>query len=336
MKKVFIIAEAGVNHNGNLDIARKLVDVAAEAGADAVKFQTFRAEKLARENTPRADYQIKNTGSTESQFEMLNNLQLRTDDYALLWEHCQGNNIEFMSTPFDEESADLLDQLGMQKFKIPSGELTNLPLIRHIAKKEKEIILSTGMSTLGEIEAAVDWIYQAGGQCKTSKLTILHCVSNYPVEVRDVNLNAMKTIRRALKLPVGYSDHTLGIEVAVAAVALGASVIEKHFTIDREMQGPDHKASLEPVELKTMVKTIRTVETALGDGTKRCMATERKNRYLARKSIVASRAIKKGEILNESNLTLKRPDNGIAANRWEGVLGTKAIKTFQENESIIL
>ena len=336
MKNVFIIAEAGVNHNGNIDLARKLIDAATEAEADAVKFQTFQANKLAHPKTPKAEYQVENTGSSESQYAMLKNLELDAKDYKQLYSYCLKKKIEFLSTPFDEQSADLLDQIGMRRFKIPSGEITNKLLIQHIARKDKEIILSTGMSCLGEVETAVHWINQIRRHQKIPKLTILHCVSNYPAEVEDVNLKAMKTMQRALKLPVGYSDHTLGIEIAVAAVAMGAAVIEKHFTIDRKMAGPDHRASLEPMELKAMVKAIRNVESALGDGIKRCMDTERKNLYIARKSLVASKPIKKGEILNENNMTLKRPNKGIAADQWESVIGRVAIKNFEKNDAIVI
>jgi N,N'-diacetyllegionaminate synthase len=336
LKRVFVIAEAGVNHNGDIDLAHQLVDAAAGAGADAVKFQTFRADKLAHEKTPKAEYQVKNTRSAESQYAMLKKLQLPLKDYRRLYACCLKKGIEFMSTPFDEESADMLDRLGMCKFKIPSGEITNKRLIQHIAKKGKEIILSTGMSSLGEVESAVHWIEEAAGGSRIPKLTILHCVSNYPADAKDINLNAMKTMQGALKLPVGYSDHTLGIEIAVAAVAMGASVIEKHFTMGRKMAGPDHRASLEPLELKTMVKAIRNVESALGDGIKRCADTERKNLYLARRGVVASKAIRKGEILNGDNLTLKRPNSGIAADQYESVVGRKAIKDFDKNEAIVI
>ena len=280
--KTFIIAEAGVNHNGDLNIAKKMVDVASEAGADAVKFQTFKAERLVSKVTPKAKYQVVNTGNEESQLEMLKKLELSEEDHPQLLQYCETKGIEFMSTPFDEECADFLDRVGMAIFKIPSGEITNKRLICHIARKRKSIILSTGMSTLGDIEKAVSWINEEWTRLRNKpQFTLLHCVSSYPAPVEETNLKSMKTMEMAFGLPVGYSDHTMGIDVPIAAVALGAKVIEKHFTLDRNMEGPDHKASLEPPEFKEMVISIRAIEKALGDGIKKPAPCEEDVRNVA-------------------------------------------------------
>lgn len=330
--KTFIIAEAGVNHNGNLDIAKKMVDVAVDSGADAIKFQTFKAEKIVTDTTPKAKYQIDNMGTSESQFEMLRKLELSIEAHKELFSYCKKKNIIFMSTPFDEESADMLDNLGINIFKIPSGEITNKPLIQHIAKKNKPIILSTGMSYLGEIEDALNVLTKSG--TPKENIIVLHCNTEYPTPFEDVNLNAMLTIRDAFKVKVGYSDHTSGIEVPIAAVALGAYVIEKHFTLDKNLPGPDHKASLEPKELKTMVEAIRNIEKALGDGVKKPSPSELKNKMIVRKSIVAAKPIKDSEIFTADNLTVKRPGTGISPMRWDEIIETKTKRDYQEDELI--
>jgi N-acetylneuraminate synthase len=333
--KIFIIAEAGVNHNGDISIARKLIDAAANAGADAVKFQTFKAEKLVNKSASKAKYQIKNTGENESQFEMLKKLELSYTSFKELFNYANKKNIMFMSTPFDEESADMLNTLGMTIFKIPSGEITNKPLILHIASKKKPVILSTGMSCLGEVEKAINWINEAWERSKKRpELTLLHCVSNYPALVEDSNLSVMKTMRKAFNLPVGYSDHTMGLEIPVAAAALGAAVIEKHFTLSRNMKGPDHKASLEPAELKAMVSAIRNVEKAIGDGIKRPVENEGNTRAVVRKSIVSARDIRAGEMIAPDDILIKRPGNGIQPEFKEIIIGMKAKRKIS-NDSVI-
>ena len=326
----YIIAEAGVNHNGSLELAKNLVDKAKEAGADCVKFQTFIANKIVSKNAAKADYQKKQTESAESQHEMLKKLELSFDDFIELNNYCKEIGIEFLSTAFDFESIDFLNQLGMQVWKIPSGEITNLPYLIKIAKLNKKVILSTGMSTMREIEDAVNILKDHGA----SELIILHCTTEYPTPYEDVNLNAMLAIKERFGYEVGYSDHTMGIEVPIAAVALGAKVIEKHFTLDRTMDGPDHKASLEPSELKTMVDAIRNIELSMGTGIKEPADSEKKNIAIARKSIVANKSIKKGEILTEQNLTVKRPGDGISPMKWFEIIGTKAIRDFEEDELI--
>jgi len=318
----FIIVEAGVNHNGSLEIAKKLIDAAVKAGADVVKFQTFRADRLVTATASRAEYQIVNTGTNESQFEMLNKLELSPEMHRELFSYCQEKNIIFMSTPFDEASVDLLDNLGMEIFKISSGEITNKPLIQHIASKMKPIILSTGMSHLGEVEKTVSWIDDIWDKLdKRPQLTILHCVSNYPARIEDVNLNAIRTMEMVFGLPIGYSDHTMGIEAAIAAVAVGARVIEKHFTLDRDMEGPDHKASLEPKELKDMVRAIRNIEKAMGDGIKKPAKSEISTRKIARRSLVAARDIKAGKTLLSDDILTKRPGTGIPAEFKDKIVG---------------
>jgi N,N'-diacetyllegionaminate synthase len=331
-EKNFIIAEAGVNHNGSLELAKKLVDVAAEAGADAVKFQTFKAEAVVSRFAPKAEYQKQTTDANESQLEMIKKLELSYEDFEGLFRYSQNRGIIFMSTPFDIESARFLKDLGVEIFKIASGEITNYPLLREIGSYGKEIILSTGMAKLGEIEEALELLTIFG--TPKEKITVLHCNTEYPTPYEDVNLRAMLTIREAFKVKVGYSDHTLGIEIPVAAVALGACVIEKHFTLDKNLPGPDHRASLEPEELKAMVRAIRNVEKALGSGIKKPSPSELKNLPIARKSIVARRAIKKGEIFTEDNLTVKRPGTGISPMRWTEVLGRKAPRDFKQDEMI--
>lgn len=328
----FIIAEAGVNHNGDLEIAKKLVDVAVAAGADAVKFQTFVAEQLVTRSASKAAYQIENMGTSESQFDMLKKLELTEAMHHPLIEYCKGKGIIFLSTPFSIGCAYLLDKLGLTIFKIPSGEITNLPYLRVIGGFKKQVILSTGMATLDEVRAAVEVLVGAG--TAKDQITVLHCHTDYPTAMKDVNLRAMLSIRDALGVQVGYSDHTSGIEVPIAAVALGASVIEKHFTLDRNMEGPDHKASLEPPELTAMVAAIRNIEAALGDGVKRPTAREAEIAPIARKSIVASRDIAEGEVFTEDNLTTKRPGTGVSPMRWDGVIGQPAKRAFKEDELI--
>ena len=332
MSKIFIIAEAGVNHNGSVELAKKLIDVAAEAGVDAVKFQTFKTENLVSKNTQKADYQKETTDKEESQFDMIKKLELDIDTHHELIAYCKKKNIMFLSTPFDHDSIDMLDELGLEIFKIPSGEITNLPYLRHIGSLNKKVILSTGMTDMGEIEDALDVLIEAG--TKKNNITVLHANTMYPTPMEDVNLKAMVTIGNTFDIPFGYSDHTLGIEVDIAAVALGASVIEKHFTLDKTMEGPDHKASLEPYELKQMVKSIRNIELALGSSIKKPSNSEKPNMAVARKSIVASRRIEKGEILNSDNMAIKRPGNGISPMRWDEIVGSIAQKDYLEDELI--
>lgn len=332
--KVLIIAEAGVNHNGDIDMAKKLIDVAAEAGADLVKFQTFNADRLVTESASKADYQKLAGGANESQHAMLRNLELTEAMHHELIAHCALNGIGFFSTGFDIESIDMLVSFGQELFKIPSGEITNLPYLRHIGKLGKEVILSTGMSSMDEIESAIKALEESG--TPRARITVLHCTSAYPAPMSDINLHAMQSIRTKFGVNVGYSDHTLGIEISLAAVALGATVIEKHFTLDRTLPGPDHKASLEPRELKSMIEGIRNIEVALGDGVKRVMPSEVNNLEVIRKSIVASREIKKDEPFSTNNLATKRAGKGISPMQWEDVLGKTAIRDFQENELIEL
>lgn len=335
MSKVLIIAEAGVNHNGDINLAKKLIDVAAESGADIVKFQTAKAENVVSRFAKKAEYQIENTGnSAESQLEMIQKLVLDDSAWPILIDYCKQKNIKFLSTPFDVESVDLLHNLGLEIFKIPSGEITNLPYLRKIGKYNKQVILSTGMANLGEIESAIAVLVDSG--TKRENITLLQCNTEYPTPFADVNLKAMKSLKKAFRLPVGYSDHTPGIAIPLAAVGMGAKVIEKHFTLDKNMEGPDHKASLEPCELKAMVQGIREIELALGDGIKQTSASEAKNKPIARKSIVANCAIKKGEILSESNLYTKRPAGGISPMEWDKVIGTKAVRDFEPDEMIEL
>ena len=323
--KTFIIAEAGVNHNGDPAVAKRLVDAAVEAGADAVKFQTFKAGKIVTATAAKAVYQAENTGAAGTQLEMLEKLELSSSAHKELAGYCEKKGIIFMSTPFDAESADMLDMLGMKIFKIPSGEITNNPLIEHIALKRKPLILSTGMSYIGEVEKAVGWINEKWKSLnERPQLTLLHCVSNYPAQPEDSNLLAIKTMEKVFRLPVGYSDHTLGIDVAIAAVALGAKVIEKHFTLDVNMEGPDHKSSLKPDELKTMVKAIRSVEKSLGDGIKRPMTSEIDTRTAARRSLVAARDIRAGEIISADDVLIKRPGDGILPEFKDIIVGMSA------------
>lgn len=329
-----IIAEAGVNHNGDLALARRLIEVAAEAGADLVKFQTFSADRLVTRGAPKADYQIQATGQDEGQHAMLRRLELTRDMHLELMTHCNSQGIGFFSTGFDIESVDLLIGLGQSLFKIPSGEITNLPYLRHIAKQGKEIILSTGMASLVEVEAAVHAIESAG--TPRTAITLLHCTTEYPTPMAEVNLRAMITLRETFGTRIGYSDHTPGIEVATAAVALGAVVIEKHFTLDRGLPGPDHQASLEPHELKAMVRAIRNIEAALGDGVKQPTGSELRNREIARKSIVAARHIRAGEPFSDENLAAKRPGSGLSPMHWDALIGRPAPHDYQPDEMIQL
>jgi N,N'-diacetyllegionaminate synthase len=332
--KTLIIAEAGVNHNGDMSMARRLIDVAAEAGADLVKFQTFQASRLVTTDAKKAEYQSNATGGDETQYAMLRKLELTREMHLELIEYCRTRGIGFFSTGFDEQSVDMLVELGIDRFKIPSGEITNLPYLRHVGHYGKPVILSTGMADLREIGMALDVLESAG--TKRAQITVLHCNTEYPTPMSDVNLRAMLTIRDTFGVEVGYSDHTSGIEIAIAAVALGATVIEKHFTLDRSLPGPDHKASLEPKELSAMVSAIRNIEAALGDGIKRPSPSESKNISIARKSLVASREIRAGEIFTESNLTIKRPGTGISPMRWDEVLGHKATRDFAKDDLIEL
>jgi N,N'-diacetyllegionaminate synthase len=332
--RTLIIAEAGVNHNGDLNFAKQLIDAAADAGADLVKFQTFKADHLATSTAKKADYQNQTTDSTESQNSMLRRLELTETMHHELIAHCAACNIGFFSTGFDIESVNLLVSLGQDCFKIPSGEINNLPYLRHIGQLGKTVILSTGMSILGEIEMAIEVLEKAG--TTRTKLTVLQCTTEYPTPMEEVNLRAMQSIHEALGVSVGYSDHTQGIEVAIAAVAMGATVIEKHFTLDRNLPGPDHQASLEPAELKAMVTAIRNIEVALGDGIKRLTPSEARNKPIVRKSLVASQAIKVGEVFTAENIATKRPGTGISPMRWDEVLGKTAKRDFLADELIEL
>jgi N,N'-diacetyllegionaminate synthase len=330
--KTLIIAEAGVNHNGDIELAKKLIDVAADAGADLVKFQTFSADRLVTQSALKAEYQALATDKIESQHEMLRKLELTESMHHELINHCANRKIGFFSTGFDVESINFLVSLGQELFKIPSGEITNLPFLQHVGRLGKEVLLSTGMSNMHEVAAALNALELAGTH--KNRITVLHCTSAYPAEISDVNLRAMLSIQDEFGVEVGYSDHTLGVEVAIAAVALGAKVIEKHFTLDRNMTGPDHKASLEPDELIRMVVGIRSIEKALGDGNKVITQNEIQNRDVARKSIVASRDIQAGEVFTENNLTAKRPGTGISPMEWDEVIGTKAKQSYVKDELI--
>lgn len=334
MSKVFIIAEAGVNHNGSLELAKKLIDSAVEARADAVKFQTFKADKLVSMYAQKADYQKQATSVDETQYEMIKKLELDQNAHRALINYCKDKGIMFLSTPFDHDSIDLLISFEMPIFKIPSGEITNLPYLRHIGRLDKEVILSTGMANLDEVQDALEVLIKAG--TSKVKITVLHATTEYPCPIDEVNLRAMQTIKNAFGVKVGYSDHTQGIEVPIAAVAMGACVIEKHFTLDRTMEGPDHKASLEPDELRAMVQAIRHIEQALGDGVKMPSMSEQKNIPIARKSILASRPIKMGETFTDNNLIVKRPGNGISPMRWDEIVGHKATRNFSADELIEL
>ena len=326
---VLIIAEAGVNHNGDVELAKRLVDVAADARADAVKFQTFQADRLASASTPKARYQLHTTSSVESQLEMLQRLELSPGAHRALCEYCRKRDVIFMSTPFDEESADLLEELGVPVFKIASGEITNLPFLEWIARKGKPIILSTGMSYLSEVDEAVRVIRDAG----CDQFALLHCVSSYPAEPADANLRAVQTLAAAFQVPIGYSDHTLGIEMPLAAVALGARVIEKHLTLDRSLTGPDHRMSLSPAEFAAMVRAIRKVEIALGDGRKRPVPAEEDVRRAARRSLVAACDIPAGARIERQMVTAKRPGTGLAPGLTEQVVGRVAKRHIASQEA---
>ena len=333
-KPILIIAEAGVNHNGDLVLAKQLIDVAADAGADLVKFQTFSADRLATREAKKADYQSVTTGSAETQHQMLSRLELSAQMHHELIAYCATRNIGFFSTGFDIESIDFLISLGINHVKIPSGEITNLPYLRHIVQFSKSVIISTGMAVMGDIEAAINVLEQAG--TVRSLITVLHCTTEYPTPMAEVNLRAMQSMQAAFGVEVGYSDHTAGIEVAIAAAVLGGTVIEKHFTLDKNLPGPDHKASLEPDELKAMVSAIRNIEIALGDGIKRLTPSEARNKPVVRKSLVASKAIKVGEVFSTENITTKRPGTGISPMNWDAVMGRKSARDFAVDELIEL
>ena len=331
-RQTLIIAEAGVNHNGDINLAKRLIDTAAAAGADFVKFQTFKADRQVTRSALKADYQSKLTDKAESQHEMLRRLELTEDMHHELIAHCESRDIGFLSTGFDIQSVDLLASLGQNFFKIPSGEITNLPYLRHIGSLGKAVIVSTGMATMDEIQAAIDVLNKAG--TPRTSITVLHCTTEYPAPMGEVNLRAMQSIQTACGVEVGYSDHTQGIEVAIAAVAMGATVIEKHFTLDRTLPGPDHQASLEPAELLAMVSAIRNIELALGDGVKRPSLSEIKNMAVARKSLVASRLIKVGEKFTSENMTVKRPGTGVSPMRWDEIVGKTALRGYMADELI--
>ena len=333
IQHTIIIAEAGVNHNGSIDIAKKLVDVAVEAGVDYVKFQTFKADKIASKSAGKADYQKKTTDVVESQWEMLKKLELTEANHLELIDYCKQKDIEFLSTPFDLDSIDLLKKLGIILGKIPSGEITNLPYLRKMAKSFPKIVMSTGMTSMEELKDALKVLLDAG--LTKENITILHCNTEYPTPFEDVNLKAMLTIGEATGIKIGYSDHTLGIEIPIAAVAMGATLIEKHFTLDKTMDGPDHKASLEPAELIAMVQGIRNIEKAIaGSGKKTPSVSEVKNKIIARKSIVTATNIRKGDLFTEDNLTVKRPGTGISPMKWDSILQKNAIRDFAADELI--
>ena len=329
-----VIAEAGVNHNGDMQLAKQLIDAAAKVGADVVKFQTFQADQLATNKAPKASYQQQTTGKTENQQVMLQRLELSFDQHQQLISHCRNSGIEFLSTAFDDPSIDLVNKLNFKRFKIPSGEITNLPYLRRVGGLGKPLILSTGMANLGEIEAALAVLETAG--TNRAQITVLHCTTEYPAPMAEVNLRAMQTIGKAFGVAVGYSDHTAGIEVPISAVALGATVIEKHITLDQNLPGPDHKASLEPKEFAAMVLAIRNIELALGDGIKRATASEAVSLQVVRKSLVASRAISIGEQFSATNIIAKRPGTGISPMRWDELIGRPSARTFAPDELIEL
>lgn len=331
-RKTFIIAEAGVNHNGDLAMAKQLIEVAAAAGADAVKFQTFNADKLVSKHAPKAEYQKQTTDASQSQLDMIRKLALTKEDHYELLEHCKSHNIMFLSSAFDEESLDLLEELQLPLYKIPSGELNNIPFLRRIAQTKKPVILSTGMSELEEIQFAVETLRKHG----TTDLTLLHCNTQYPTPYHDVHLQAMDLLQDTFHCAVGYSDHTLGIEVSLAAVARGASVIEKHFTLDKSLPGPDHQASIEPDELAQMVRMIHHIEQAVGQRQKTITESERKNRDIARKSLVAKKHISKGEVFTEDNLTAKRPGNGLNCRYYDDMIGKRAKHDYEIDDMICL
>jgi N,N'-diacetyllegionaminate synthase len=330
--KTIIIAEAGVNHNGSISLAKKMIDVAASAKVDYVKFQTYRTGSLVSKNTRMAEYQLINSGEKKTQYDLLKDLELSTEDHLNIIKKCNKKEIKFLSSPFDIKSIDFLDSLGLSVFKIPSGEITNYPYLKHIGAKKKKIIISSGMSNLDEIESALNILIKSG--TKKDDITVLHCNTDYPTQAKDVNLNAMISIKDKFNIRVGYSDHTLGSEISLAAVSMGASVIEKHFTLDRAMAGPDHAASMEPNELIRLVESIRKIEISFGDGIKKPSLSEKKNIPIARKSIVSKRKINKGDIFSSDNITTKRPGYGISPMKWNEVIGKKAIRDFSKDELI--
>jgi N,N'-diacetyllegionaminate synthase len=330
--KILVIAEAGVNHNGDMTIAKQLIRAASEAGADVVKFQTFCADRLVTRSAPKANYQNQRTDQDESQYDMLKRLELTREMHQELIRECQRCRIQFLSTGFDEQSLDLLCELGVTTFKIPSGEITNFPYLQHVGRKQKSVILSTGMSDLDDVRAALVVLENAG--TTRDNITVLHCTSEYPAPLHDVNLRVMTTMRERLGVKVGYSDHTAGIEIAIAAAAMGAVVIEKHFTLDRRLPGPDHQASLEPDEFTAMVYGIRKIEKAMGDGIKRCSPSEGPNRLVARKSLRARQAIRAGEIFSAANLISKRPGTGLSPMHWHEIIGQAAKRNFVADELI--
>jgi N,N'-diacetyllegionaminate synthase len=334
LSKVFIIAEAGVNHNGSIKLAKELIDVALDSGVDAVKFQTFKADNLVTQSAQKANYQKKTLDGESSQYEMLKMLELDMNAHNILFDYCTKRKIMFLSSPFDIESIDMLNEIGMSIFKIPSGEITNLPFLRHLGNLRKEIILSTGMSNLNDIDNALNLLIQSGVDKK--RITLLHATTEYPCPIDEVNILAIQTLKQYFGVNVGYSDHSEGIEIPIAAAALGATVIEKHFTLDREMKGPDHMASIEPSDLKLMVKYIRNIEKAMGDGIKRPTKSELKNMEAVRKSIVASRSIKAGELFSSMNITVKRPGTGVSPMKWDEIIGRSAKRNFSVDELIEL
>jgi N,N'-diacetyllegionaminate synthase len=332
MRRIFIIAEAGVNHNGRLDIAHRLIDSAKSAGADAIKFQTFKAEELVGRNAPKAEYQLRNTGNSGNQYDMLKKLELDGRAHQELMEHCNSSGIEFLSSAFDMKSIIMLKELGIKIWKVPSGEITNLPYLRLIGSFCEPVLVSTGMCTLEEVRSALDILGSAGS--KKELITVLHCTTEYPAPLEEVNLRAMVTMGKAFGVSFGYSDHTQGITIPIAAAALGATAIEKHFTLDRSMEGPDHIASLEPADFRRMVSSVRDVEIALGDGQKLVTRSEAKNIPIARKSIVAAKSIKNGTIIGEDDLTTKRPGTGITPMNWDRIVGLRATRDYEEGEEI--
>lgn len=330
MNSVFIIAEAGVNHNGSIDIAKKLIDVAVEAKVDAIKFQSFKAENIVTKDAGRADYQIENEGGEHTQFHMLKNLELSEEEHIILKKYCSDKGIIFMSSPFDLDSIDMLERLNLESYKIPSSEIENVPYLKKIGSLKKKIILSTGMSNLEDVEFAIKILKSQG----SNNITLLHCTSSYPTLYNEVNLKAMITLKEKFNVDVGYSDHTMGIEVAIAAVALGASVIEKHFTLDRNMSGPDHIASLEPNELNLLVRQIRNIEKSLGSEYKGVTISEKNVKIAARKSLIALKDINEGEIFTEENLCVKRPGIGVSPKRWDEFIGEKSKRNYKKDELI--
>lgn len=327
----FIIAEAGVNHNGSIEKAKKLIDAAVEAGVDAVKFQTFNTDKLVTKKAPKANYQNETTDKDESQYNMLKKLELSKKDHMILLDYCSEKNIKFMSTPFSFDTVDLLEEIGIDIYKIGSSDTNNLPLLKYIASKNKMIILSTGMSNLTEVSEAVDTIKETGN----NNLILLHCISNYPAEYENINLKVMNTMKKAFDLIIGYSDHTLGIEVPIAAVAMGAKVIEKHFTLDKNMEGPDHKASLNPEELKQMVSSIRNIEKSLGDSIKKPTTNEIDNKNTVRKSLVINKKMNKNEVIKKENIEIKRPGTGIKPKFLDIINGMKLIRDVKEDQILV-